>query len=343
MPLVLYNCFPGSNTIRISNSATGQYVATAIYNAGDQPAPPESVFAEPDPNNPRDILITIYPGDVGPMPDRYAVEAANAYEGKVSQKYPVSAGGPDCKLGGVCKFRITLPYDGNYIVRARGENEKANSEWIYAPHPVILYLNRVYDTNPPFVDINKSSMKSDIQWVYKYGITTGTDATHYNPTGKVTRGQMAAFLWRAAGQPPIDSKWPNYKDAKAPFVEQIRWLVHTGITQGYTCTGKGKPVSNCTKKGDKVYQPQNQVTREQMAGFMFRLALFPKTNPYWPRTFQDIGKSVFLSDIIWLKNMNITGGTNPPKNNIYSPKRVVTREQMAAFMSRFVRFAYYDG
>ena len=33
----------------------------------------------------------------------------------------------------------------------------------------------------------------------KAGITTGCDATHYCPTGKVSREQMAGFLNRALG------------------------------------------------------------------------------------------------------------------------------------------------
>jgi hypothetical protein len=345
LPLTIYNCFKGMNAIRIANSATGLYEANAIYNAGDEPAPPDSVDAElnPDPGSPDDeVVVTIYPGDIGPMPNFYVIESINAYEGKVVKRFSISQGGSNCKLGGVCTFKFKLPYGGNYTIRARGEKSNAFSEWIYSPHPVILYLKRVYDVNPPFKDISNNALKEDIMWVYKYGITTGTDPTHYNPGGAVTREQMAAFLWRAAGKPAIDPKWPSYKDARAPFVEQIRWLVHTGVTQGYSCTGKGKPVSNCSKKGEKVYQPQKQVTREQMAGFMYRLALSPKTYPYWSKQFIDIDKSVFFSDIIWLKEMQITGGTNPPKYNLYQPKRVVTRAQMAAFMGRFVRNGYYD-
>jgi hypothetical protein len=347
MPLTLYNCFEGTNTILIANSASGLYQANAIYNAGNEPAPPDGVDAEinPDPVSPDgEVIVRVYPGEIGPMPDFYGIEAINAYEGRVVNRFPISQGGSECHLGGVCTFKFKLPYGGNYTIRARGENNAVNgfSEWIYAPHPVVLYLKRIYDANPPFKDIANNALKEDIIWVYKYGITTGTDATHYNPGGAVTRGQMAAFLWRAAGQPAIDPKWPSYKDAKAPFVEQIRWLVHTGITTGYTCTAKGKPVSNCTKKGEKVYQPQKQVTREQMAGFMYRLGLSPKTYPFWPKQFIDIDKSVFFSDIVWLKEMQITGGTNPPKYNLYQPKRVVTRAQMAAFMGRFVRNGYYD-
>jgi len=44
--------------------------------------------------------------------------------------------------------------------------------------------------------------------------------------------------------------------------------------------------------------------------------------------------SVFLDDIEWLADAGVTLGCNPPTNDLFCPKSVVTREQMAAFMHR---------
>ena len=49
----------------------------------------------------------------------------------------------------------------------------------------------------PFIDIAGSPFKSDIEWVYTAGITSGCTATAYCPDGYVTREQMASFLARA--------------------------------------------------------------------------------------------------------------------------------------------------
>ena len=49
----------------------------------------------------------------------------------------------------------------------------------------------------PFTDIATSPFKSDIEWVYLEGITSGCSATLYCPNGFVTREQMASFLARA--------------------------------------------------------------------------------------------------------------------------------------------------
>ena len=51
-------------------------------------------------------------------------------------------------------------------------------------------------------------------------------------------------------------------------------------------------------------------------------------------TFADDDTSVFLADIEWLAAEGITKGCNPPYNTLFCPNQVVTRGQMAAFLSR---------
>ncbi len=54
----------------------------------------------------------------------------------------------------------------------------------------------------PFVDVPADSYYSDaVAWMLESGITTGTSSTTYSPNNTVTRAQMAAFQWRAAGAP----------------------------------------------------------------------------------------------------------------------------------------------
>jgi hypothetical protein len=56
----------------------------------------------------------------------------------------------------------------------------------------------------------------------------------------------------------------------------------------------------------------------------------PGTDP----AFVDITDSVFRADIEWLAGEGITEGCNPPLNNLFCPDELVTREQMAAFLTR---------
>ena len=51
-------------------------------------------------------------------------------------------------------------------------------------------------------------------------------------------------------------------------------------------------------------------------------------------SFADDDNSTFLNDIEWLAGEGITKGCNPPFNTLFCPNQVVTRGQMAAFLSR---------
>jgi len=82
-----------------------------------------------------------------------------------------------------------------------------------------------------------------------------------------------------------------------------------------------------------TYSPANSVTREQMAAFLARLyRKLDGTCPAGSDPFTDVPAGSFArSDISCLFQLNVTGGTTP---TTYSPANSVTREQMAAFLSR---------
>ncbi|MGB0995984.1 MAG: S-layer homology domain-containing protein [Acidimicrobiales bacterium] len=57
-------------------------------------------------------------------------------------------------------------------------------------------------TTAPFSDVPRGRYFSEaIDWLFERGITTGTGGRRFSPDAVVTRGQMAAFLWRLAGSP----------------------------------------------------------------------------------------------------------------------------------------------
>ena len=68
---------------------------------------------------------------------------------------------------------------------------------------VVTFLNRAggnqkADAVNPFVDVYPSDYYYDaVLWAVKWGITNGTDATHFSPDATCTRGQIVTFLYRA--------------------------------------------------------------------------------------------------------------------------------------------------
>ncbi|MEM8706672.1 MAG: S8 family serine peptidase [Actinomycetota bacterium] len=60
------------------------------------------------------------------------------------------------------------------------------------------------DGGTDFTDVTPGAYFADpVAWMVAEGITTGTSPTTFSPNSAVTRGQLATFLWRLAGEPIV--------------------------------------------------------------------------------------------------------------------------------------------
>ncbi|MDR2799208.1 MAG: S-layer homology domain-containing protein [Bifidobacteriaceae bacterium] len=180
----------------------------------------------------------------------------------------------------------------------------------------------IHNNAPKFVDISKlaKDFQNAINWLYKYGITTGTDSTHYSPSKTVTRGQMAVFLYREAGSPTFGQRSCGFSDTGKLSAE------------GKTAVCYLKAANITTGTDAAHYSPNKTVTRGQMATFLYRF----NNSPVSSQTscgFSDIGKlsKEGKTAVCVLKANNVTNGTDKTH---YSPSKSVTRVQMAAFLNR---------
>lgn len=168
----------------------------------------------------------------------------------------------------------------------------------------------------PFVDVDPSQYYAPaVGWLSANGITTGTSATTFAPAELVTRGQMATFLFRYAGEPTGAPVNPFADVARSTyFAEPIDWLYDQGITTGTS---------------PAEFSPEGLVSRAQMATFLWRM----EGEPAAPMSaFSDVPRGRFFSEAIdWLFDRGITTGTGPGR---FSPDDPVTRGQMATFLWR---------
>ncbi|MCL2652166.1 MAG: S-layer homology domain-containing protein [Propionibacteriaceae bacterium] len=103
----------------------------------------------------------------------------------------------------------------------------------------------------------------------------------------------------------------------SPYAPYVCWLASTGVTSGTSAT---------------TYSPSKDVTREQMAVFLYKLAGSPQFTPPKKPTFTDVpASSPYFPFIEWLSHTGITSGTSA---TTYSPGASVTREQMAVFLNK---------
>ena len=157
-----------------------------------------------------------------------------------------------------------------------------------------------------------------IEYAVNEGITTGTSATTFSPNADCTRGQVVAFLWRAAGCPePISTECPFTDVVPGSFYYKATlWAVENGITSG---TGNGK------------FSPNAICTRGQVVTFLYRAAGKPACTMD-TCTFTDVdAKGFYYTPMLWAVENNITTGTSA---TTFSPDANCSRSQVVTFLYR---------
>ncbi len=173
---------------------------------------------------------------------------------------------------------------------------------------VVITISNVY----PFTDIEGSTFKNDIIWLYQSGYTSGCAPTLFCPDGPLTRGQMAAFLVRVLDLPATSTDYFT-DDNGTTFENDINRLAAAGITKG------------C---GPTTYCPDGFVLRDQMASFLARAFSLPSTTTDF---FTDDNGNTHEQMINRIAAAGITKGCTP---TTYCPSAQVTRGQIAAFIHR---------
>ena len=186
--------------------------------------------------------------------------------------------------------------------------------------PTTGYGYKYYESEPtwlpipafPLVDAQFSPFKSDIEWVFNEGITTGCSSERYCPDGQVTREQMASFLARAL---KLTGSAPDaFTDDESSIHEpNINLVAKAGIATGCSATR---------------YCPTTLVSREQMASFLARALKLAGTAP---DAFTDDEQSIHEPNINLVAKAGVATGCGAGK---YCPTANVTRGQMAAFLHR---------
>ncbi len=114
------------------------------------------------------------------------------------------------------------------------------------------------DSAAPFDDlVDGAFYRAAVDWLWDAGFTTGKPGNIYDPNGLLTRGELAAFLFRLVGEPTGAAANPFVDVDRARFfAEPIDWLFAREITTGTSPT---------------MFSPDGLVTRAQAVTFLYRL------------------------------------------------------------------------
>ena len=229
----------------------------------------------------------------------------------------------DCDTNCDCGYvrKVTHSY-GQYVYNNDATTQKDGTKTrtcsVCGEKQTVTAEGTKIQTNP-FKDVKKSDFYyTPVLWAVENGITSGTSKTTFAPNEACTRGQIATFLWRAAGCPnPKTSKNP-FTDVKKSdyYYKAVLWAVGEGITSGATKTN---------------FQPDAPCTRGQIATFLWRSAGAP-TSKTSKNPFTDVKKKdYYYKAVLWAVGEGITAGTT---KTTFGPNEACTRGQIATFLYR---------
>jgi hypothetical protein len=119
----------------------------------------------------------------------------------------------------------------------------------------------------PFTDVPITHpFCPEIQWMKDNNISTGFGDGSFRPGNFITRMAISAFLPRFAGASLSPCSVPPFNDVPVdhPFCKEITWMADNEITTGF---------------GDGGYHPEDNVTRQSAAAFVYRMAALQNAAP----------------------------------------------------------------
>ncbi|MBD5098677.1 MAG: S-layer homology domain-containing protein [Clostridiales bacterium] len=173
------------------------------------------------------------------------------------------------------------------------------------------------NTGTPFADVLSTYWASSyITWAYQNKYIEGTGSYTYSPANYMTRGEVVAMLYKAAGSPsvaglsnPFTDVTPTSHWAYNAFI----WAYHQGLISGGTIN------------------PFGYATRAEIVQILYKRAGSPSV--YGTSGFADVASNASYSRAVtWARQKGLTNGYSG--NTYFRPGYAVSRAEMAAFLQR---------
>ena len=177
----------------------------------------------------------------------------------------------------------------------------------------------------PFTDVSEDDwFYADAAYLYEKGVMKGTADETFAPSRSVTRGQLAAALYRMAGEPAVTAK-AAFTDVPADYwcAAAITWAAENGVVTGY---------------GDGGFRPADAVQRQELAAMLFRFAVYQGMSAV---TLQEslapfADKDAVAAYAVPAMNWAVGQGILQSKDGSLLPQAPVDRAQLAAMLRRYL-------
>ncbi len=181
----------------------------------------------------------------------------------------------------------------------------------------------------PFRDVTESDwFYDDVRFANQNGLFNGVEKDLFAPEEPMTRGMLVTVLWRLDGETaPKTATTFTDVDVNAYYADAVAWAAGSGIVNGV---------------GGNKFDPEGNVTREQIAAILFRYAS-PKGVDTAARAdltaCPDAEKtSAYAHDALsWAVAAELVKGTKEGSTIYLDPQGSATRAQVAAILSRYAQ------
>lgn len=176
-----------------------------------------------------------------------------------------------------------------------------------------------------FLDVKDTDwFYEGIKYVYEKGIMKGTSETTFGANDTTTRGMIVTILYRLENEPQTNGgKFTDVEDG-AYYTNAINWAAANGIVNGYTET---------------TFQPNDMITREQLAAILFRYAAYKGYNITTKLDLEHYPDIANISDYAketmeWAVGTKLLNGTDSAQGTVLEPQAKATRGQVAVIFMR---------
>lgn len=178
-----------------------------------------------------------------------------------------------------------------------------------------------------FTDVSAKDWYAEaVEFVLKNGLFNGVTETMFAPEAYMNRGMAATVLWRLAGTPATDFR-ALFTDVaeNAYFSQAVTWVTDMGIASG-------TPFHRFT--------PEEAVTREQMATFLYRFAKYRHLDRSARAdllAFPDCRSISSYAEkaMSWAVAEGLITGTRTDSGIFLQPDREATRAEVASMLMQF--------
>lgn len=184
----------------------------------------------------------------------------------------------------------------------------------------ISSIGHAQDDSIQFTDVPKSKPYYEaVNSLSSRGYISGYSDGTFRPSANVTRGQAAKIIANVLHLDISKVKNPGFIDISTAhqYYSYIAVLVEAGVISGFE---------------DKTFKPNEPMTRAHMSKMIIKGFDLTEADQNTATPFTDVSSEHWFAPYVEsLRSHNITTGTTP---TTFSPNAMVTRSQLASFVTR---------